>query len=574
MPELKIFNKSVFDSKKRLDHDAEKRINRKMRNPGLVWIISVAVIAVASISLVNAWRSAILAEAYLADLQAQSAGTDGAVLAVLGAKLALADSPALRRQSIDVLGRAAAAGDNDAELWQALAWVYACGGDVNGADGALQQGETALGADDAELEGSDSRMKLLGPAASPAAYAEAVSPTGAQPLLDLYGSGSFVSPLIEAWDRDHPNSSGFRTRELWAESEPNNPQARRLWGLALLKDGRDVEALTVLQGCVAEAPGSADTHDALGQALQASGRSADAELEFLRALNIDPNRVSTLIEFGLSAKNDDPDFAVAALVKATTIAPNSVDAWLALGDTCAGMGAYEERACPAYQEVARLDPTRLTMDDSYAVALMNSQNLADAESVLRGMLRAQPNDPVVQMQLADVLSETPSAERLAEALALATTALQLDSRPTPQMSILAAQIFMAGREPQQVDGVLEPALASHPSYPAAWKLLAQADAQLGNRSAAIQASMRAAQSQGAIDKLNSQAAQAAQYEYSVPFHRQLEALYLQAGDLFEANEEKVTLDQLEHNPNGYRNRSEQTRAMLTRVLGPIAEAPN
>src|SRR5580658_254106 len=106
MPAFPIFNKSVLDGEKGSAHKAENPAKWRRRNPGVSWMIFVAAAAGVTISLVDGWRSAILAEEYLPDLQAQSAGKDGAVLALLGAKLALADSPLMRRQSIDVLGRA------------------------------------------------------------------------------------------------------------------------------------------------------------------------------------------------------------------------------------------------------------------------------------------------------------------------------------------------------------------------------------------------------------------------------------------------------------------------------------
>jgi tetratricopeptide (TPR) repeat protein len=515
-----------------------------------------------------------LAEAYLPDLQSQSQSTDGAVLAVLGAKLALADSPDLREQSITVLGRAVDVGDNDPAVWQTVAWVYARNGDIGNATDALQQGVTSVGTGDQTLQGSLSRMKMVGAGALQDAYASAASPNGAQPLLDLYGSGSFISPLIEAWGREFPESSGFRTRQLWAASAPNDAQVCRLWGLALLKDGRYREALTTLQGCVTLAPGSADAHNALGEAFQASGQAAFAQLEFLRALGIDPNRAETLIEFGQSARGDRPDFAVAALVKATSITPNDADAWLALGDTGAESSVYGAQSMNAYQEVERLDPSRLTLDDSYAITLMNNQNYAAAESLLRGILRARPGDPQAEILLASVLFNTPSPERLSEAESLAMAAAQVDDHPPMQVSTLNAQISMAERKPQQAIEVLAPALASHPNYPASWRILAQAYAQVGNLGASKQATVSGEQSQSVIDELDRLKSQSAQLQFDLPYHRHLADLYTRLGDPSDAQKEKQKLLQLATDPSGCRNRYEETQALLRKLFGPVAEAQN
>jgi len=571
MPDSPLFDKSIFSSTKPSSSDAAKGVDSERRKRVRVWFIVLLAIIAGLVFLMNSWHRAMLAEEYLSDLQDQSASTDAAVLAVLGAKLAQSDSPLLRQQSTEVLGRAVDAGDNDPGLWQTVSWVYARNGDVSNALDVLQQGDTSLGGSDRTLDACASRLKAIGMGASPAAYANAVSPMGAQPLLDLYANGSFLSPLVEAWGRVFPNSSGFRTRQLWAESEPNNPQACRLWGLALLRDGRNQEALAALERCVAMTSNSADTHDALGQALEVCGRSSDAETEFLRTLEMDPRRASTLIEFGRAARDDSPNFAVAALDRATALAPKSADAWLALADTTQDMSVYDVQALHAYQEAGQLDPARLSLNDSYAIALINNQQMADAESLLRAILRAQPSNQAASVQLASVLFATPSPTRLSEAESLVLSVLQSTDRPQPQISTLAAQILLAGGKPQEAVEALHATISVEPHSAAAWRLLAQAYAATGNRGAAKAAATSAAESQRILNTLAREKGLIAQQEYSVPFHQRLEALYSQIGDQRSAHSEQEIVEQLQTDTVGFRNRRERTQSMLRSVFGPIAE---
>jgi Flp pilus assembly protein TadD len=90
--------------------------------------------------------------------------------------------------------------------------------------------------------------------------------------------------LFGSWERRHPESSGFTTRQRWATEHPDDAQMQQLWGLALVRNRREVEAGLVLRRAVELAPDSPAARLALADFYAGSGLAAKAGLEYIACL--------------------------------------------------------------------------------------------------------------------------------------------------------------------------------------------------------------------------------------------------------------------------------------------------
>jgi len=298
-----------------------------------------------SLRLVSDWRLTALREAYLPELQAQSRRDphNGVLLALLGGRLAEAHDP----EAADRLRQAVAAGEGTELVWQTLAATAAVQGDAPRALADLSLGLRSLRISPV-LENALLRARMLGPHPPPALLAQAICPQGPEPLVRAYTRGSALNGVFTWWGRHFPESSGFATREDWARSAPNNPQALRLYGEALVRNGRLADAGAPLRRAVALAPNSPAAHLALADALARGGLPAKAGLEYIAALKLRPDWLPALLGLGRSALNAGLKYAGDAFGRATQIAPQSAEAWIGLGSagplsgSLSGGGA----ACP------------------------------------------------------------------------------------------------------------------------------------------------------------------------------------------------------------------------------------
>lgn len=227
-------------------------VPRKRRLRAALFLVTLAALIAAGVALTRDWRETQRQEAYLPQLEAQARRDpyDGRLLALLAGRLMEAgEYPA----AADTLRRAAAAGEQGEAVWQALAAATAAAGDPARAIGDLRIGIKTLPQAPA-LQTALTQCETLGPSPAPAAVAQAISPRGAQPLLDIYGRGSGLNGLADWWGRHHAEDSGFATRLRGAEARPNDAQAQRLWGEALRQNRRLPEAAAVLQHAVTLAP--------------------------------------------------------------------------------------------------------------------------------------------------------------------------------------------------------------------------------------------------------------------------------------------------------------------------------
>lgn len=243
----------------------KRRLFSKPRGAAL-FAVACAPALLAALILPPAWRATGLREAYLPQLEAsaRSHPEDGPLAALLAARLMQAGEAGAAAAA---LKQAAGAGEQTEAVWLALAASNAAAGQSRRALADLRLGVKSL-PDSTLLPSRMTDARAMGPSPAPGALAAAISPQGPDALLAVYGRGSFLNGLAEWWGRRHTAGSGFATREAWAEAQPGNAQAQRLWGEALTRNRRLPEALAALRAASGLAPQSLACHLALADALR------------------------------------------------------------------------------------------------------------------------------------------------------------------------------------------------------------------------------------------------------------------------------------------------------------------
>lgn len=269
---------------------------------------------------------------------------------------------------------------------------------------------------------------------------------------------------------------------------------------------------------LAAAPGQPEARLLLGVALRRQGRAADA-LDVLRPLaDAHRNAAPVQLELGLScAAAGQGTAAVAALTRATALAPDHAQAWRALGDALA-LAGEDERADAAYMRHIRAsvrDPILVE-----AATALGDNRLAAAERLLRDFLKRHPTDVAAIRMLAELgvrLGRFDDAENLlARCLELApsfaaarhnyATVLYRQNKPAEAVqecdrlllaepdhyaarNLKAAALGRIGDYAEAVR-LYESVLAAYPDQPKTWMSLGHALKTLGRQEPAVTAYRR------------------------------------------------------------------------------------
>lgn len=530
-------------------------------------LFSLCVLAVsAALLLTHAWRETVRREAYLPELEAQAARSldDGRLQALLGARLFEA---AEYQAAAETLKRSLAAGEQNDQLWVCLAAASAASGDTQHALADLRLGQKFRPASPA-LAASRERVRRLGPQASPEALARAICPDGPQVLLDDYASGSFLNGLSSWWGRRHPERSGFATRQEWARQQPNNAQAQRLWGLALLRNRRVPEAAAVLTRALTLAPDSPALNLAVADALDQGGQASKAALQYLHCLQLRPNWLPALLGLGRTSERSGLKAnALSSYEKATAIAPNSAEAWIGLGRAYGVTGSTYDKSVIAFEKALRLAPGRTDFYDDYAAALSHTARVRDAEALLRKRLQAAPGDAYAHYLLGTVLmNNSPTPTRLAEAEFQTREALRL-SPHNPQADVQLATIVLPQGKVAEAITLLTDALQRNTFDRTAMSLLARAYRQSGQNGLAEKVARQA-------NKLFDDQQRVAVLEdkerrslLDVTIHEQLAALYSRIGQDAKAEHERQMIALLRKDPQAAAQLQKSYQASVKAALG-------
>ena len=439
------------------------------RRAGRAHVIGFACLALLTallgLRVADAWQQTERREASLPQIEAMARRDphDGPLLALLGGRRAEAHDPA----TADALRHAVVSGEGTEPVWQALAAATAAIGDRPRALADLRLGRKALGTTPT-LDDALARAEALGPAPDPIALAQAIAPDGPAPLISAYTRGSSLNGLGVWWGHHFPERSGFATRQEWAHQAPEDAQAQRLWGLALMQNRRIPEAALVLARAVALAPNSPAARLALADALDQDGLREKAGLEYIACLKLRRDWLPALLGLGRNGLDDHMEHAVPAYQRATQIAPESAEAWVGLGRAYFRDSSTYIKALEAFQTAARLAPDRTDFFADYATALRHNSRGAEAEALLRRRLRAAPDDAQCHYLLGSILmndastpnnnASTPNGEAAAEAET--HEALRLSPRQPLAEAQLGKLLLLRGQAREAVP-LLEDAVASN-----------------------------------------------------------------------------------------------------------------
>ena len=513
--------------------------------------------------LPGAWRETQRREASLLQLEAMARQDpyDGRLLALLGGRQMEAGEFAA---AADTLSHAIAAGEKTEPVWLTLACAKAAVGDPQ-ARGYLGMGAHTL--DTPGLAAAQTRCAALGPTASAFALAAAICPQGPKPLVDAYSQGSFLNRPVEWWGRRHPNSSGFATRQDWVRQQPNDAQAQRLWGQALLENRRWADAADALQRAVALAPTSPDAHLALAGLLERQATPAQAALEYVACLKLRPDWRPALLGLGRATLAVPmPITAADVYLRATQIGPQSAEAWVGLGQ--ADVMAHQNFgvALHAFQTAAQLAPVRTDFFAAYSEALRENGRWDEAEGVLRRLLTADPADAAGHLLLGGaLLDHDPTAARVTEAEAETRVALRLVPKWEPALQQMADLRLHQG-QPLEAARWLRQEIAEDPVNVKARLSLARADQQAGLTAQAAQVSQQATELSSATQQIDALKSDSAAAPSNVAIHQRLAALYARIGQADKARQEQEAIALIRAQPGTQAPVAQSLQSIIAAVL--------
>ncbi len=364
-------------------------------------------------------------DAFLPDLEAQIAS--GSLQLPLLVATAVRETEAGDYTRASETLEKAAAGENDPALWLTWAATAAASGNRAKAEQILQRA-VSNPATQGQAQGALDRVRSLPPDAPVERVAETISPGGVSSLRERYLKPVWTDGLVIWRDSFRKEESGFLAREQWAKDLPNDAQAQRLWGEALLKNRRLPEAEAAAQRAVELAPDSPKSLLLLGDVRLKGGAPAKAALSYIAALKRKPNWFPALMGMGeASTKAKILRIAVEAYKRATEQAPSNADAWIGLGIAYYNQLINRTGSLEAFQKAVSLAPTRTDFYKEYSNALRAKSLYPEAEALLRKRLTAAPDDAQAHYLLATLLQiASPSAAREAEAEQELRTSLKLE----------------------------------------------------------------------------------------------------------------------------------------------------
>jgi len=338
----------------------------------------------------------------------------------------------------------------------------------------------------------------------------------------------------------------------WASKEPGNPDAMRAFGMALLQNQRQADALSAMKRAVELDPDHAASHAGLGDALDANGETNQAALEYLKALNIDHDNAQALLGAGKVSQRNSLGYTRPAFLRATQVAPDNADAWIGLGqeDVKSTEIALRPEAVAAFDKAVALKTTRDDFYGDYEQALVNDDQFDRAEALIRGYLKSHDADPATHFLLGHLLQMyNPTPERLTEAESEIQRTLNIAPANESAQRELGNIQLQLGRATDAVTS-LEVATREAPWDLAAFRILSKAYGRAGKFDRAAKAAARASTLTALNSKIFDLTARKKDGFTDPAYHRQLAAAYAATGQVDKATDESAMARNIAKNPKG------------------------
>jgi superkiller protein 3 len=304
--------------------------------------------------------------------------------------------------------------------------------------------------------------------------------------------GQALAALVDLDLRQGTGEQALAHAEQAVKIAADNPAALAALARAQARAGSAAQAVETAQKAV-QAGSTPVTQAALGEALLAQHRGADAAAAFQKALELDAKLVQARV--GLALAHLDQNKAADAVTeakKATDQAPNSGEAWAVLGLATlaqnsnawneaiqhAQQGAFLEPRSPAvqvavgkifeaagnldqaavaYGKATDVDPKYVPAQAALVQVLVRRGNLDQALAAAQKLVAAAPQSAEGQLQLgaillrkedyagaADALEKaTKLNPQSAEAFALLGTAYQYDHQPADALTAYTRAVELA-----------------------------------------------------------------------------------------------------------------------------------
>lgn len=267
------------------------------------------------------------------------------------------------------------------------------------------------------------------------------------------------------------------------ERAPAHPEALRLLGISLLKNGEPREALTVLRRAVAAAPNDAAIRNSLGTALERLEMGEAAEAAFREAVGRDPGCVDAWFNLARrAAAADDATAALDALEHLFAASPDDIPSRILDGTIRIRIHDLDGAAA-SFRHVVALDPDHVEAN-FYLGRIALSRN--DAEAAVRHLdtvLKRKPDH-------LDAAIYEGRALALAGKAGAAAARFETLLQARPDRADLWMHLGMArqdlGRLTDAVDHFRQ-ALAKDPGLAPAWSNLGNALKDMGRIPEAVSA---------------------------------------------------------------------------------------
>jgi tetratricopeptide (TPR) repeat protein len=218
--------------------------------------------------------------------------------------------------------------------------------------------------------------------------------------------------------------------DAWLSTHPTD--ARALFDAGYVADTQNnLDAAAALYRRAVEAnPNSFEAHLSLGLLLARQGKPAEARPELLAATNLDPGdagpalkarawRALAQIDRPTAENPGDTTLASSDLIEALKISPETPADTLLAASLAEASGQYPA-AEAAYRRILAADPKSTTANSGLAHILIVRKEFSQAENLIRTALEQEPDNPILNAQLATVLAAQDKAEALPLLLKLHT----------------------------------------------------------------------------------------------------------------------------------------------------------
>lgn len=549
-----------------------QRRAKKRRPQRAALLCALLVLAGLAYCWLAVWPETVRREAYLPELEtlAKGAPFDGRLQSLVGARQLEASDYGAAAQS---LRQALAAGETGPLVWLNLAAAL----DANGErPRAIANLRLALKNEpgNSQLKAAVERIRQVPVDAPVGALAPALAPDGPLPMIEQLTQGSFLNGVSSWWGHNHPDASGFTTRQLWAQTQPKDALAQRLWGLALLRNRRPREAQAPLLQAVALAPQSVEAHLALAGWQEQDGKNAAAALEYIAALGLQPANPDALLGLGrASLASGHIGHAARAFRRASEVAPDALEAWTGLGRATQLTGLGYDQSAAAYAKAARLQPKDTDFFNDYAISLSRNARLTEAETVLRARLASAPKDALAHHLLGGVLMNSdPTPARVAEAEAQTREALRLQPGNPLSGIQLAQLLFQQNKALDETIALLKSAIERDPFNRNSLLLLARVYRRGGQDDLADAMSARAAKLFDDQQKIADLAEKERKDQLDRAERERLAKLYELTGDAAKARRQRTVLELTATDSQKVKRAEDHYNADVDRVLGPAKSA--